>query len=123
MRIEKKTNGREVRSHHVRLSFGDSVLERRRPSRVQKGYFTGPVHSGSTQGTSLLTAPRSVLLDAAAVWAHLLYVMAKARLVLVREKRALATPLDVGSQESVTPVSTATKSAGESVGRVSGGPF
>lgn len=49
MRIEKKTNGGEVTSHHVRLSFGDSVLERRRPGRVQKGYFTGTVHSGSTQ--------------------------------------------------------------------------
>lgn len=40
--------------------------------------------------------------------------MEKARLVLVREKRALATPLDAGTQESVTPVSTATKSADES---------
>lgn len=41
--------------------------------------------------------------------------MEKARLVLVRENRALATPLELGSHESVTPVSTATKSAdGES---------
>lgn len=39
--------------------------------------------------------------------------MEKARLVLVREKRALATPLELGSHESVTPVNTATKSAGE----------
>lgn len=47
---------------------------------------------------------------------YLWYVMEKARLVLVREKRALATPLELGSHESVTPVSTATKSAdGESV--------
>lgn len=38
--------------------------------------------------------------------------MEKARLLLLREKRALATPLEVGSQESATPVSTATKSAG-----------
>lgn len=37
--------------------------------------------------------------------------MEKARLVLVREKRALATPLELGSHESVAPVSTATKSA------------
>lgn len=37
--------------------------------------------------------------------------MEKARLVLVREKRALATPLEVGSHESGTPVNTATKSA------------
>lgn len=42
---------------------------------------------------------------------YLRYVMEKARLVLVREKRALATPLELGSHESVTPVSTATKSA------------
>lgn len=43
--------------------------------------------------------------------------MEKARLVLVREKRALATPLELGSHESVTPVNTATKSAdGGSVG-------
>lgn len=42
--------------------------------------------------------------------------MEKAKLVLVREKRALATPLELGSHESVTPVNTATKSAdGESV--------
>lgn len=47
---------------------------------------------------------------------YLWYVMENARLVLVREKRALATPLELGSHESVTPVSTATKSAdGESV--------
>lgn len=32
-------------------------------------------------------------------------------LVLVRERRALATPLELGSHESVTPVSRATKSA------------
>lgn len=43
---------------------------------------------------------------------YLWYVMEKARLFLVREKRALATPLELGSHESVTPVSTATKSAG-----------
>ncbi len=42
---------------------------------------------------------------------YLWYVMEKARLVLVREKRALATPLELGSQEFVTPVNTATKSA------------
>lgn len=42
--------------------------------------------------------------------------MEKAKLVLVREKRALATPLELGSHESVMPVNTATKSAdGESV--------
>lgn len=41
---------------------------------------------------------------------YLWYVMEKARLVLVREKRALATPLEVGSHESFTPVNTATKS-------------
>lgn len=44
---------------------------------------------------------------------YLRYVMEKAMLVLVREKRALATPLELGSHESVTPVNTATKSAGE----------
>lgn len=37
--------------------------------------------------------------------------MEKAKLVLLREKRALATPLELGSHESVTPVNTATKSA------------
>ncbi len=42
---------------------------------------------------------------------YLWYVMEKVRLVLVREKRALATPLELGSHESVTPVNTATKSA------------
>lgn len=47
---------------------------------------------------------------------YLWYVMEKAKLVLDREKRALATPLELGSHESVTPVNTATKSAeGESV--------
>lgn len=50
---------------------------------------------------------------------YLWYVMEKARLLLVREKRALATPLELGSHESVTPVSTATKSAdGESAGHM-----
>lgn len=44
---------------------------------------------------------------------YLRYVMEKAMLVLVREKRALATPFELGSHESVTPVNTATKSAGE----------
>lgn len=43
---------------------------------------------------------------------YLWYVMEKARLFLVRVKRALATPLELGSHESVTPVNTATKSAG-----------
>lgn len=47
---------------------------------------------------------------------YLWYVMEKARLFLVREKRALATPLELGSHESVSPVSTATKSAGEKTG-------
>lgn len=42
---------------------------------------------------------------------YLWYVMEKAKLVLLREKRALATPLELGSHESVTPVNTATKSA------------
>lgn len=42
---------------------------------------------------------------------YLWYVMEKARLVLVKEKRALATPLELGSHESLTPVNTATKSA------------
>lgn len=36
--------------------------------------------------------------------------MEKTKLVWDREKRALATPLELGSQESVTPVSRATKS-------------
>lgn len=50
---------------------------------------------------------------------YLWYVMEKAKLVLVREKRALATPLELGSHESVTPVNTATKSAdGERVRQV-----
>lgn len=39
------------------------------------------------------------------------YVMEKARLVLVKEKRALATALELGSHDSVTPVNSATKSA------------
>lgn len=42
---------------------------------------------------------------------YLWYVMEKAKLVLVKEKRALATPLELGSHESVMPVNTATKSA------------
>lgn len=47
---------------------------------------------------------------------YLWYVMEKARLVRVREKRALATLLELGSHDSVTPVNTATKSAeGEKV--------
>lgn len=58
-----------------------------------------------------IAARRVLVVRLAAAWTHLWYVMEKARLVLVREKRALATPLDVGSQDSVTPVSTATKSA------------
>ena len=45
------------------------------------------------------------------VCVYLWYVMEKARLVLVREKRARATPLELGSHESEDPVSTATKSA------------
>lgn len=44
---------------------------------------------------------------------YLWYVMEKARLVLVKAKRTLATPLELGSHESVTPVNTATKSAEE----------
>lgn len=42
---------------------------------------------------------------------YLWYVIEKVKLVLVREKRALATPLELGSHVSVTPVNTATKSA------------
>lgn len=72
MRIEKKTNVGEVTSHHVRLSFGDSVLERRRPGRVQEGYFTGTVHSGSTQEQLYLQLRAPCSWTAAAVWAHLL---------------------------------------------------
>lgn len=41
---------------------------------------------------------------------YLWKVMEKTKLVWDREKRALATPLELGSQESVTPVSRATKS-------------
>lgn len=44
---------------------------------------------------------------------YLRYVMEKVMLVLVRERRALPTPLELGSHESVTPVSKATKSAEE----------
>ena len=42
---------------------------------------------------------------------YLWYVMEKAKLVLVRVQRTLAIPLELGSHESVTPVSNATKSA------------
>lgn len=104
------------------------MLKHRRPIRIQKGYFTGTVHPGSRQEerfTALLRAPRFVDFSGfPAVLSHLWYVMEKARLVLVREKRALATPLDAGSQVSVTPVSTATKSAGgERVGQGFRGSF
>lgn len=71
----------------------------------------------ATSGDKNCTMFRKVAVSAVACDIfYLWYVMEKAKLVLDREKRALATPLELGSHESVTPVNTATKSAeGESV--------